>query len=218
MLNNNTQQQQFLPPSQTPFIPPPMPYMDPYMFNQSFTSQASSTLPNSKTIPSNLGSSSGVNTQSINKQATNTIPNSMSTQNALNNMPIQQSQLNAASAAQVPFMPYMDPYQMQMYQMYQMYQMAQMGSFGYAGMNPYMSQYSPFPFMGPQQLPDDQRSMQSYHYFDDTRSEKKLNLTTHQRAESLAGDFKHEPTESKLKNLNGKIKSGLKKKTLNFVF
>jgi len=123
-------------------------------------------------------------------------------QNQINNQNGQQSQLNAA---QVPFMPYMDPYQMQMYQMYQMYQMAQMAApFGYA--NPYMSQFSPFPFMGPpQQLPDDQQSMRSYHYFDDTRSEKKLNLTTHQRAESLAGDFKHEPVEHKINNINGKF-------------
>jgi uncharacterized protein (DUF1800 family) len=89
--------------------------------------------------------------------------------------------------------------------LYQMYQMAQMAApFGYA--NPYMSQFSPFPFMGPpQQLPDDQQSMRSYHYFDDTRSEKKLNLTAHQRAESLAGDFKHEPVEHKINNINGKF-------------
>ena len=179
------------------------------MFNQSFSSQASSNIPNSKTIPSNLASASGVNSQSTNKSTNNAIPNSLSTQNALNSIPSQQSQLNPASS-QVPFMPYMDPYQMQMYQMYQMMQMAQMaGPFGYAGMNPYMSQFSPYPFMGPpQQLPDDQQSMRSYQYFDDTRSEKKMNLTTHQRAESLAGDFKHEPVEPKLKNTNGKLDFG----------
>jgi hypothetical protein len=146
-------------------------FMDPYMFNpQSFTPQPQLTqtiIPNSKTIPSNLNSISASQTQKNN--------------NNNNNNPTTTLMTN-------PMM--MDFQQMQyQYQMMQMYQMAQMAApYGY-NMNPYMSQYpyGPFgmpmpPSSGP--LPDDQQSMQSFAYFDDTRSVQKLN---HRGTESLAG-------------------------------
>ena len=75
--------------------------------------------------------------------------------------------------------------------------------FGYPAMNPFMSQFGAFPMMNQHQnLPDDQRSMQSFHFFDDTRSEKKLNLANN-RAQSTAGDFKSELVDHKLKNVGG---------------
>ena len=158
-----------------------------------FSHNMNQTIPNSKTTPSNLGSISGSNSQANR-------PNNAQASNITNTN--ANNQLYAPS--QASFMPppiqYMDP---AVYQMMYQYHMA---SFGYPGMNHYMPPpYGAYPFMGVQNhnLPDDQRSMQSVPYFDDTRSERRHNLTDN-RAQSIAGDFhQKELLDHKSKNLGG---------------
>jgi hypothetical protein len=142
------------------------------MYNAGFGPNNTS-IPNSKTTPSNLGSLAQPSNKSL----------------AAN--PAQTPNNQASQFAPTPFMPYIDPF------VY--YQMAAaaaaQSSYGY-GMNPFQNpyampgQYGPIMNIGPARtIQDDEKSIQSFSHFDlDNRSEKKLN----HRAQSIAGDFKTE--------------------------
>lgn len=145
------------------------------MFNQPYPTPSSSTKPGPST--------SLTNTQSSSKQ---------------------QPMIQPSPAASNPMSmnPYMDP-------AYFFYAQAAMAAAAYGmgmmqyppygmGMMPGGMPGMPFPSTNRHHLPDDQQSIQSFHFDIDTRSEKKMPYSN--RAQSIAGDpvsFKTEPIDPK---------------------